>query len=477
MRDLGFTGVKKGCDAGDCGACTVLLDGQPIQSCLLPAHRAEGRHVTTIEGLALLNSLSLRERVGVRETTSADPSQDSACHDPHPDPLPEGEGAAGLHPLQHQFIAAQGFQCGFCTAGMILTAAALTPAQRADLPVAMKGNLCRCTGYRAIADAVAGIPHVDEHSPGAPDAAKIVTGHARYTLDTAPAGLLHMRLLRSPHAHARIAAIDIAAAQAIPGVIAVFTHADAPATLFSTARHDDARMDPDDTRILDDTVRFVGQRVAAVVADTLAAAEAGCQAIAVTYEPLHAVFTPADALAPRRAHPSRQTRQPHPDPTRNLVADIHGQLGDPDAGFAAADVIETLTCDIQRVQHAALETHAAIAWIDEGRLTIRSSTQVPFLIRDTVARLFHLPPRQVRVLCERVGGGFGGKQEMLVEDIVALATLRLGRPVQLELTREEQFMATTTRHPFPRHRQDRRHPRRHHHRHGARYHGQRRGVR
>ena len=413
LRDLGWFGVKKGCDAGDCGACTVLLDGQAVQSCLLPAWWAEGHEVTTIEGLG-------------------------------------GAEGGALHPLQRAFMDAQGFQCGFCTAGMVLTASALTPAQREDLPRAMKGNLCRCTGYRAIADSLAGVRHVGAQpgSDAAPDAAAVVTGASRYTLDADMPGLLHMRLLRSPHAHARIHGIGRAAALAVPGVVAVFTHEDAPARLYSTARHEDFRADPDDTRLLDDVVRFVGQRVAAVVADTEAAADAGCRALAVDYEVLPAVFDPAAAMQPGAPVLHDKPGSRIADPRRNVVARLHRRTGDVAAGFAAADHVAEVTCDLQRVQHAAMETHAAIAWMDGDRLVVRSSTQVPFLVRQALADLFGLPPHGVRVLCGRVGGGFGGKQEMLVEDIAALAALRLGRPVKLELTREEQFAATTTRHPM-----------------------------
>ncbi len=408
LRGLGFTGVKKGCDAGDCGACTVLLDGKPVHSCLVPVHRAAGRAVTTIEGLG------------------------------------------GEHPMQRAFLEAQGFQCGFCTPGMILTAASLDAGQRANVPEAMKGNLCRCTGYRAIGDAIAGRVHVHQ-APGnepAPDALAVVTGAARYTMDAPPAGLLHMQLLRSPHAHARVRAVDRGAALAIPGVVAVFTAEDAPGRMFSTARHEDFRADPDDTRVLDDVVRFVGQRVAAVVAIDEATAEAGCRALLVDYEVLPAVFDPAEALRPGAPVLHDTTTGRIPDPVRNVVAEIHVRTGSPDAAFASAAAVAVISCDLQRIQHAALETHGAVAWMEDGRLTVRSSTQVPFLIRQTLADLFGLAPSRVRVLCERVGGGFGGKQEMLVEDIVALAVLKLGRPVRLELTRGEQFAATTTRHPM-----------------------------
>ena len=411
LREEGCFGVKKGCDTGDCGACTVHVDGTPVHSCVYPAFRAAGRAVTTVEGLA---------------------------------------GPDGLHPVQQNFLDAQGFQCGFCTAGLIMTTTALTADQRADLPRALKGNLCRCTGYRAVADAVAGVVNVAEPAPGAavgadlgaPAGPQVVTGTARYTFDLNVPGLLHLKVLRSPHAHARIVAIRTEAALAVPGVELVLTHADAPERRFSTARHENAAEDPADTRVLDDVVRFVGQRVAAVVATSEAAAEEGCRALAVDYEVLPAVLTPDEAMADGapRLHPAAE---------RNVVAELHASLGDVEAGFTAADETYEATFHTPRVQHASLETHGALGQLDDdGRLVIRSSTQTPFLTRRALAALFDLSPDRVRVVAGRVGGGFGGKQEMLVEDLVALAVLRLGRPVKHEYTRAEQFTAATTRHPF-----------------------------
>lgn len=446
LREQGNLGVKKGCDGGDCGACTVHVDGTPVHSCIYPAVRAEGHAVTTIEGLAGAGG-------------------------------PDGQ----LHPVQQQFLERQGFQCGFCTAGMVMTAATFTDEQKENLPRNLKGNLCRCTGYRAIADAVCGdAGHPDPQGPGsgiagdgqpdpepgrlgddvpAPASRAVVTGAARYTLDVPPEqlreqlqGLLHLKILRSPHAHARVVSIDKAAALRVPGVVAVLTSEDAPEQLFSTAQHELFTDDPDDTRVLDDVVRFIGQRVAAVVAESVGAAEAGVRALRVDYEELPAVLSPQDALLPgaplvhggKDAAGSRIAR-----PDRNVVAELHSELGSVADGFAAADFIHEKTYQTQRVQHVALETHAAIASVDaEGRLQVRTSSQVPFLVRRTLCRIFGLEEDKVHVVAGRVGGGFGGKQEVLTEDLVALAALKLGRPVQLELTRTEQFTATTTRHPF-----------------------------
>ncbi|SEH46943.1 molybdopterin-dependent oxidoreductase [Tardiphaga sp. OK245] len=420
LRELGHFGVKKGCDAGDCGACTVLLDGEPVHSCIIPAFRADGHAVTTIEGLA-------------------------------------SEG--GIHPMQQAFLDAQGFQCGFCTSGMIVTCASLNQAQRADLGASLKGNLCRCTGYRTIEDALDGKSNVEEAEPGtafgrslpAPAGPQVVTGKARYTFDVTMDDLLHIKMLRSPHPHARIVSIDTSAAQAMPGVHAVLTHADAPATLFSTARHEIDAMDPEDTRILDDTVRFIGQKVAAVVAESEAIAEEACRRIDIVYDILPAVFDPAAAIAPGAPviHPDKTPIHRVSDAARNVIAETHGEFGDVAAALASSAVTYEGTFTTQRVQHGHLETHGGMAWLDaDGVLNIRSSTQTPFLTRRALAQLYDLPSDKVRVFCERVGGGFGGKQEMFVEDILALAALKTGRPVKWELTREEQFIATSTRHPM-----------------------------
>ncbi|WP_227997299.1 molybdopterin-dependent oxidoreductase [Nocardia australiensis] len=463
LREHGHLAVKKGCDAGDCGACSVQLDGNTVHSCIIPAYRASDRVVTTASGLG----------------TPADP-----------------------HPVQQQFLDAAGFQCGFCTAGMVVTAAGLgcgnsrTAPNAADIPELMKGNLCRCTGYRAIVDALTGsASNLDVDSDpvaprradpsiaetdcpvstassgqagagiGAPAGVRVVTGTEPFTFDVRPADLdpggdpsiapptspLHLAVLPSPHPHARIVAIDTVAAAALPGVHAVLTYADAPNVAFSTARHEFRDDDPDDTFVLDRTVRFVGQRVAAVVADTLDIARAGCRALRVEYEVLDAVFDPAESLLPDapKLHEGKPVSARIADMSRNLVAEVHGEVGDVAAGLDAAAHVVHGVWHSPRGQHVHLETHGGIGWLDErDRLVIRCSTQVPFLVRDELCHLYELPRARVRVFATRVGGGFGAKQELLAEDLIALAVLRTGRPVQYEFTRSDEFTAATTRHPM-----------------------------
>jgi putative selenate reductase molybdopterin-binding subunit len=415
VRSLGWHGVKKGCDAGDCGACTVWLDGAPVHSCITPAFRADGREVTTIEGLG----------------------------------TPEN-----LHPLQQQFRDAPGFQCGFCTAGMIMTSATFTDEQKQDLPRALKGNLCRCTGYRAIEDAINGLTGIEDAAAGeavgtsvnAPAAIGVVTGTVEFTMDTEMEGMLHLKVLHSPHAHARIVSIDKTAALAVPGVHRVYSWEDVPRKRYSTAIHTDHLVDPDDTYILDNIARFAGQRVVAVLADSVGAAEEGCRRVVVEYEMLPAVFDPEEAMADGATQLHSYDDPFAHDKVRNVLLELHGEIGDVEAGFAEADVVHEGTYFSPQVQHAHLETHGSIAWMEDGRLHVRTSSQSPSVCKLKLSHLFDLRPDQLRVFCKRVGGGFGGKQEMISEDLPALATLDTGRPVCWEYTREEEFTTASPRH-------------------------------
>ena len=413
LRDLDVFGVKKGCDAGDCGACTVHIDGKPFHSCLVPAFRGEGREITTIEGLAT-----------------------------------NGE----LHPMQKAFHDAQAFQCGYCTAGMIMTAVTLTDAQKADLPHALEGQSLplhrlpvdqRCAAWHMQYRGGRGRQGARRVLPN-PFTDAIVTGKARYTMDLAIEGLLHLKVLRSPHAHARIVSIDRTAALAVPGVVAVYTWEDVPERLFSSALHEDHLVDPDDILLLDKVARFAGQRVAAVVAETEAAAEAGCRMLHVDYEILPAVFDPVLAVQPDAPllHDKELVTGDN-----NIFCTLQGEIGDVAKGFGEADVVHEQTYSTTRVQHVHLETHGSIAWKGEdNRWHVRTSSQAPFAARQKLAYIMGIPPRDLHVFTERVGGGFGGKQEMVSEDLVLFATMKLGRPVKWEWTREEEFIGATTRH-------------------------------
>lgn len=421
-RDLGWYGVKKGCDAGDCGACTVWLDGKPVHSCLIPAFRAEGREVTTLEGLA--------------------------C---------DGK----LHPMQQNFLNAQAYQCGFCTAGMIMTTSTFSEEEKKDLSFRLKGNFCRCTGYHAIEDAINGITNVEADCAGksagrnlaSPLGRAIVTGQAHYTADIKMEGMLHLKVLRSPHAHARIKAIRREKAEAVPGVQAIFTWEDVPRLPYGTGTHNDFRVEPDDTYILDNVVRFVGERFAAVVADTEGAAEEACRLLEVDFEILPAVFDPEEAMSGNAPvlHDKEATSRIQ-NPKLNIVSEIHGENGSVEKGFAEADEIYEGTFQTHRQQHAHLETHIAISYLSaDGRIHVRSSTQTPFPTKEKLGYLFSRNPEDFHVYTERVGGGFGGKQETLCEELCVLATLKTGRPVKWEFTRTEQFIGATSRHPFKMH--------------------------
>ncbi|WP_244349270.1 molybdopterin-dependent oxidoreductase [Thermostichus vulcanus] len=420
LRELGWVGVHRACESGDCGACTVLLEGEAIHSCLYPAARLQGQRITTIEGLAK-----------------------------------DGE----WDPMQARFLAGQGFQCGFCTPGLILSARQLCregiPSE-AQLRDQLRGNLCRCTGYQAILESIQGIPaelpESDLESVGRnipkQDGPEIVSGQPAYTGDFTPAGLLHLRVLRSPHAHARIRGLDTTSAQALPGVVAVLTHQDSPRQIYSTAGHAEPVPDPLDRFVLDKKVRFVGDVVAAVVAESVAIAEQACELIRVDYEVLPHVLDPLSAMQPGSPilHDEPEARQIY-DASRNLAGYVHLQKGDPEQGFAEADLILENTYQLPAVQHAHLEPHVSTSWLAaDGSLVVRSSTQVPFHCQRVLSEVFRIPRDRIRVIKGKIGGGFGNKQEILTEPLCALATLKTGRPVQWELTRSEEFTATNSRH-------------------------------
>ena len=419
LHDLGYFDVRRGCDQGDCGACTVWLDGEPVHSCLVPAPRCHKKSITTLSGLAKDGKLS---------------------------------------PMQEAFAQAQGFQCGFCTSGMLMTLSSLKDGDFYDLPQKLKGSLCRCTGYRSISDACHKISRINlngekETGVGASqphrDTQGIITGQTRYAGDYHPKNLLHLRVLRSPIAHGFIKSIKTEKAKAVPGVHAVLTWEDSPPRKFSTACHEDSRVDADDTLVLDRTLRFVGQRVAAVVAATDSQAQVACRLIEVEYDELPAVFDPEEALKPGAPLVHNESiGSVLLRPKGNLILSLEGGVGDIDKGFEEADLIHESLMETSRVQHAHLEPHCSIAWVnDDGKISVRTSTQAPYIAREKIAYIFGLPIPQVNLFKEHVGGGFGAKQEVLTEDLAVLATLKTKQPVKFDFTREEEFIAAVYRHP------------------------------
>ncbi len=281
------------------------------------------------------------------------------------------------------------------------------------------------------------------------DAVKLVLGKPAFTDDVELRGLLHAKILTSPYAHARIKRIDATKARALPGVHAVLTHEDIPPVRYTTAGQSFPEPSPADTRSLDSKVRFVGDRVAAVAAETEEIARRALDLIEVEYEVLPAVLNMEDALKPGAPiiHDEDDIRGAK-DPKRNLAARIDAHCGDLSRGFAEADVILEREYRVPQVQQTPLETHICITWWDEDdRLVVRTSTQVPFHVRRIIAPVIGLPPKRIRVIKPRIGGGFGGKQEVLIEDICAHLTIATGRPVRLEYTRQEEFVSARSRHP------------------------------
>ena len=420
LRDeLGLTGTKNGCGQGHCGACTVILNGQAVRSCVTLARRADGATVETIEGLAR-----------------------------------DGE----LHPLQRAFVEQGAIQCGFCTPGMIMAAKALldqnpTPTEE-EIEQALKRNLCRCTGYAKIVEAiqvaaglrpapepvVSGRPSAVVGRPSAvvgqrlprPDAVAKATGAALFAADYRFPGLLHAKVLRSAHPHARIRGIDVSQAQAAPGVVAVLTAADVP----GNKNHGVAR---NDWPVLAyDVVRYRGDALAVVVAETAAQAEAALPLIAVDYEPLPAVFSPEEA---------RRPDAPQLHPGGNLLKHTHVERGNVDAAFAQADVVIEQVYHTPATDHAFLEPEAAVAVpADDGGVTVYVGSQIPFKDRAQVAASLALPEDKVRIIQPAVGGAFGGKEDISVQIHAALAAVVTGRPVQLVYTRQDSLRYHPKRH-------------------------------
>jgi 4-hydroxybenzoyl-CoA reductase subunit alpha len=417
---LRLTGTKKGCDLGACGACTVLLDGEPRNSCLLLAVACEGTEITTIEGI----------------------SQDGK-----------------LHPLQRSFINHGAVQCGFCTSGMILSAFALINRNpgptTSDVKEALSGNLCRCTGYVRIIEAVKNWKKYESGDESLPaeevqnqhavvgrsmprvDAADKVTGRAKYAADLHFENLLYGKILHSPIPHGVIKRIDASAAEALEGVKLVLTGKDVPDITYgvSPARYDEHVL-------AKERVRYVGDEVAAVFAVDETTAEKALELIDVEYKELPAVFSPADAI--KKGAPLL-----HEKSKNNINTTVDHHFGDVEKGFAEADHVREEQFTGNHVYQNPIEPHASIAyWEDDGStLVLYSSTQVPHYVHYMVARVLDIPLGRIRVMRPPVGGGFGGKAETTPLDLLtAIASEKLGRPVKMLYTRKEMYLHGRGRH-------------------------------
>ena len=281
------------------------------------------------------------------------------------------------------------------------------------------------------------------------DGVKLVTGAPAFTDDIQLPGMLIGKILPSPHPHARILQIDTRKAKALAGVHAVLTYQDVKRVPHTTAGQAWPEPSPYDTYLLDSKVRFVGDRVAAVAAESRAIAEQALRLIEVEYEVLPPVLDMEQAMQPGASviHDEPDSKNIY-DSQRNVAAHIMREIGNVDEGFREADYVFEREYRTQRQQHCMLEPHVTICWLDaDGRLVIRSSTQVPYHCRRQVAMILGIPVGRVHVIKPRIGGGFGGKQEMLLEDICGALALTTRRPVKIEYTREEEFYMARSRHP------------------------------
>ena len=414
-EQCGLTGVKVGCDAGDCGACTVLIGGEAVCACLTAVGQVEGRVVETVEGLSEREDIVARLRLAFHV-----------------------HGAA---------------QCGVCTPAMLLAATALlrtnaqpTPRQAMD---ALGGVLCRCTGYRKIVDAVLDAPSIDVDAvKTAPDTAvgrrvprldgtRKISGAEIFGADEWPGGALLARAIRSPYHHARFALADVDAfARAHPGVAAVFTAKDIP----GENRFGVIAPFADQPVLAEGVARFRGEAVALVVGEEAALRALDLSTFPVAWESLPALTTLDEAISPT-APPIHASR------AGNILISGYVARGDAETGLAASDVVVEGEFETGFIEHAYIEPEAGFARRVGDRIEIQACTQSPYMDRDDIAKILKLAPEQVRIIPTAVGGGFGAKLDLSVQPFIALAAWHLNRPVRMVYSRTESIISTTKRHP------------------------------
>ena len=416
---LQLTGTKVGCDAGDCGACTVLLDGEQVCACLVAVGQVRGRRVKTVEGLA-------------------------------------GEGGA-LHPLQQAFLAHGAAQCGACSPGMLMAAtdtlSRCPDPSESDVADGLAGVLCRCTGYRQIVDAVraaakkAVVPPAPAcgQAVGARlvklDGAVKLTGAERYGADEAPAGALWLRAVRAGHARARFTLGDLGHwAKSRPGIVDVVTAADVACNAFGIFDSD-----RDQPVLADGRVRFVGEAVLALVGTLEAVTAVRDEDVPIDWE----VEEPALGIERGLAATAAPLHDTAPD---NVLVRGRVVKGDVHRGLDTAVFVTEGEFTTSHVEHAYIEPEAGYAIripMPDGRdrLRVFACTQTPYMDRDEIARVLGIEPDRVHIVPSAIGGGFGGKLDLSIQPLLAVAAWKLKQPVRAVYSRPESMRATTKRHP------------------------------
>ncbi|MEM7119503.1 MAG: molybdopterin cofactor-binding domain-containing protein [Chloroflexota bacterium] len=480
LRREGYFSVRFGSDTGETGAAAVLLDGDLVSSDILLAAQADGHTLETVEGLAYGLDLHPIQRAFMQTgaiqsgyNTPAMVLAAKALLEKNPDPSEAEirEALSGILDRETGYV--KPVQAIQAAAKMLRGEEPDTPPPNVLTPIDYDTGLFGDLGSErddedptpdfddggtATKTIAPTKPKVTSTIPetnvvGKPeqkvDAVKLAKGNAAFVDDIEMRGMLYAKLLVSPHAHARIVDIDDSEALALAGVHAVIHYKNIPRVMYASGGQSYPNPPPYDQVSFDSKVRHVGDRVAAVAAESLEIADKALELIKVEYEVLGAIFDERDSMKEGAPviHDEADAIKIH-DASRNIVAVIEAEAGDIEKGFAEAAFIYEKEYRVHQVQQCPIEPHIAIAyWDSDERMTIRTSTQVPFHARRMVAPLLGLPVKRIRVIKPRIGGGFGAKQEVLIEDIVGHLTMATGRPVRLELTRAEEFMSSRTRHP------------------------------